>query len=210
MFSKILKTTAIATTVGLASFNTQAASIWLTPQTQDINPFGLAPVELWADASDVGGFLAGGLDIFYDETIVAYDLDFAFDPAFPTDPDLSRTGDACFVDITIAGCSVPGEINGIAFGSFTGLAADGPTLVGTLTFRGTDIPQLGTSLLTMADNDTPAGSWFATDGSGPLIVDYLGPAGVEAEINVVPIPAAAWLMVGGLGMLVGFARRRRA
>ncbi|MBT8128068.1 MAG: VPLPA-CTERM sorting domain-containing protein, partial [Gammaproteobacteria bacterium] len=28
-------------------------------------------------------------------------------------------------------------------------------------------------------------------------------------VQAVPLPAAAWLMFGGLGMLVGFARKRK-
>lgn len=206
MNKKILNNCIAATLLGLASVNSQAASIWLEPVSQDINVNGVAPLSLWADASDVGGFLAGGLDLFYDISILRYNGDFAFDPWFPTDPFFSRPGetgdpDDCSI-VAADGCSVPGEINGIAFGSFTGLAASGPTLVGTLSFTGME---LGTSLLTMTDNDTPAGAWFATDASGPLDVAY-----GSAEVNVVPIPAAAWLFGTGLLALTGVARRRKA
>ena len=190
--------------LGAVCCNSNAAKIWLEPAVQGLPVFGVAPLEMWLDASDVGGLLAGGLDLFYDETITTYDGDFTFDAAFDTDPAFSRTGDHCFLDITIDGCSVPGEINGIAFGNFNGIGAAGPTLVGTLTFRGADIPVLGTSFLTMADNDVPAGSWFDVN-SNPVIVDYIG-----ADITVVPLPAAAWLMIGGLGMLAGFSRKRKA
>lgn len=182
------------------SINAQAASISLEPASdKDINLGEVVSYQLWADASDVGGFLGGGLDLFYDSEILTYNGDFAFDAAFPTDPALSRTGDNCFVNAAVAGCSGPGEVNGIAFGEFSGLAAAGPTLVGTLSFAGLD---LGTSPLTMADNDDPSGAWFATDGSGPLDVDY----GV-AQVHVVPVPAAIWFMAGGLGMLLRFTRK---
>ena len=192
---------------GVMTFNAQAASIWLDPATNvDINSGEVATYQIWADAADVGGFLAGGLDLFYDSNVLTYNDDFAFDPSFPTDPDFSRPGthgdpDNCFLDPSVTGCSGPGEINGIAFGNFNGLAATGPTLVGSLSFSGLD---LGVSLLTMTDNDLPAGAWFATDGSGPLVVDY-----GAGQTTVVPVPAAAWLMTGGLGMLLGFARKRK-
>lgn len=198
MNKKIINTCIAATLLGLSSVSAQAASIWLEPATQDINLGGVASLTLWADASDVGGLLAGGLDLFYNDTVLTYNGDFAFDTDFPTDLAFSRTGDDCAVTLT-ANCSGPGEINGIAFGNFNGLAAAGPTLVGSLSFTGLN---LGTSLLTMTDNDLPAGEWFATDGSGPLVIDYI------KQPPAVPVPAAAWLMLSGLGLLGGLARRK--
>lgn len=60
MSVNFLQTSTLAALVGLASINTQAASIWLEPVSQNINVGGVATLSLWADASDVGGFLAGG------------------------------------------------------------------------------------------------------------------------------------------------------
>ena len=198
---------------GVMTFNAQAASIWLDPATNvDINSGEVATYQLWADAADVGGFLAGGLDLFYDSNVLTYNDDFAFDPSFPTDPDFSRPGtsgdpDNCFLDPSVTGCSGPGEINGIAFGNFNGLAADGPILVGTLSFTGLS---LGVSPMTMADNDTPAGNWFATDGTDLAgLVEYVVEPGELTDVNVVPVPAAVWLFGTGLLGLVGVARRRK-
>jgi hypothetical protein len=201
MNNKLLKTCSAMALFGAMTVNTQAASIWLEPATNvDINPGEVATFQLWADAADVGGFLAGGLDLFYDSAILTYNDNFAFDAGFATDPSFSRTGDNCFADL-VAGCTVPGEINGIAFGNFNGLAAGGPILVGSLSFNGLGP---GVSPLTMTDNDTPAGAWFATDGSGPLVVDY-----GSGQVSVVPLPAAVWLFGTGLLGLIGIARRRK-
>ena len=203
MNSKLLHLgTALALSAAM-TLNAQAASIWLQPAPNvDIGVGETATYELWADAADVGGFLAGGLDLFYDSSLLRYNDDFTFDAGFPTDPAFSRTGDNCFTTPAALGCSGPDEINGIAFGNFSGLAAAGPTLVGSLSFDGLNP---GVSALTMTDNDLPAGEWFATDGSGPLVVDY-----GAGQATVIPLPAAAWLMTGGLGMLLGFARKRIA
>jgi len=165
---------------GAVTFNAEAASIWLEPTTQTINAGEVATLEIWADASDVGGFLAGGLDLFYDSTLLTYNGDFAFDPAFPIDPFFSRTGDNCFVSPSTDGCTVRGEINDIAFGNFNGLAAEGPILVGTLSFIGQGG---GLSNLTMSDNDSPDGNWFANDGADLAGLVVYG----EATIETVPL-----------------------
>ena len=202
MSFKLLQTTAVAAVVGLASINTHAATIWLEPVTQDTTIGGVATLELWADGEGVA-FLAGGLDVFYDETIVSYNDDFAFDAAFPTDPDFSRPGtsgdpDNCTTDPSALGCSGPGEINGIAFGNFNGIA-DTVTLVGTLSFTGLSV---GVSPITMATNDLPAGDWYDVNGS-LMDVIYRG-----AHFGV-PVPAAVWLMTSGLAVLLGFTRKRK-
>jgi hypothetical protein len=180
----------------VASYNTQAASIWLKPISwpPNVDRGDVGILELWADASDVCGFLAGALDLFYDNTVLAYNDDFAFDPAFPTDPDLSSPGTnavptVCTGVMTpVHTCSGVGEINNIAFGNFAGLAADGPTLVGTMSFGGfTGVYDI--VILTMADSDFSS-PWFATDGtdlSGLVVYHF------------VPLPAAVTLMICGLG-----------
>jgi hypothetical protein len=202
MAIKSLITSAAAALIGMSSLNAQAASTWLKTVIQSPTISGVANLELWADGEGVA-FLAGGLDVFYDETIVSYNDDFAFDAAFPTDPDFSRPGtsgdpDNCTTDPSALGCSGPGEINGIAFGNFNGIA-DTVTLVGTLSFTGLSV---GVSAITMATNDLPAGDWFDVSGS-PMDVVYRG-----AQFGV-PVPAAVWLMTSGLAALFGFARKRK-
>lgn len=155
-------------------------------------------------------FWPGGLDVFFyveeyprdpnKVPVLRYNGDFAFDPFFPTDPAFSRTGDDCTANPAILGCTGPGEINGVAFGSSTGLAAGGPTLVGSLSFTGVN---LGYAVVHIGDNDFPTGSWFNTAGEA-LVVNY-----DSASVNVIPIPAAVWLFGTGLLGLIGVVRRRK-
>ena len=106
MKTNIINTCIAATLLGLASVSAQAASIWLEPVSQDTTVGGVATLSLWADGEGVA-FLAGGLDVFYDETIISYNDDFTFDAAFLTDPDFSRPGtggdpDNCTTDPSAA------------------------------------------------------------------------------------------------------------
>lgn len=198
MKSKLNKT-CIVFALGLMVFEAQSASITLTPTSStNINISGVVSFDMYANAADVGGILAGGLDLFYNSGILTYNGDFAFDAGFPTDPFFSRLGDDCATAPT-ANCSGSGEINGIAFGEFNGLAGSGMTLVGSLSFTGA---AMGTSLLTMTDNDLPAGSWFDVS-SNPINMVYAG-----SSVTVVPVPAAVWLFGSGLLGLIGITRQR--
>ena len=198
--SQLSKSYLISALLGLMVFQAQAADISLTPTSSNaISIGGVVTFDMYADAADVGGILAGGLDLFYDSGVISYNGDFAFDAGFPTDLGFSRLGDDCATSL-VTGCGSSGEINGIAFGDFGGIA-NGLTLVGSLSFTGA---ALGTSLLTMADNEYPAGSWY--DASGNLISMDYGCCGLV----VVPVPAAVWLFGSGLLGLVGLSRRKIA
>jgi hypothetical protein len=194
MKTAISKILLIFVLCGVLTGNTHAASIWL-----EVDPnHGVGDtvtVRVMVDASDEP-ILAGGFDIFVTNlgSVVGY-TGFTFDPAFLgpiADPNLSRAPDYCAVDTTAPGCGSPDELNGLAFGSFAGIG--GPHLVGVMTF---DALAVGPIQFTMADNDSPAGGWFSTAGNA-MTVDYY----------VVPLPAAVWLMLSGVGMLLGFGRFR--
>jgi hypothetical protein len=56
----------------------------------------------------------------------------------------------------------------------------------------------------LGDAEPFLGSFFNTDA----VVKKFEPAFNGAEVSVVPIPAAAWLMMSALGILGGLSRRR--
>ena len=215
MNKKFLNNCLAATLLGLASVSVQASSIWLEPAgTSIINQGDPIAFNVFADASDITnivdnppfppvtetGFLAGGFDVFYDIAVLTY-TGFDFNFASGTEPAFTRVGDDCSIDLSPTGCTEPGEINGLGFGNFAGLAGT-TTLLGVLNFEGTNV---GSSLITMADSDSVTGPWFGVD-SLLATVDYTG-ANVDV-VPAIPVPAAAWLMLSGLGLLGGIARRK--
>lgn len=74
--------------------------------------------------------------------------------------------------------------------------------MGTLSFTGLSE---GLTLLTMADNELPAGGWY--DNSNYLAA-YPIYKNESVEVSAIPVPAAAWLFGSGLIGLIGLARRK--
>jgi len=87
----------------------------------------------------------------------------------------------------------------IHLGSFAGLT--GLNKLGDLTLNLT-----GTGLGGLVLSESPGDNYggFVDLSANPLPVSFVG-----AQVNVVPLPATAWLFATGFG-LVGFWRRRRA
>lgn len=178
-----------------ASFTTQAATIWLTPDTQTVGAGDVVTLSIWSNFSDQQT-IAGGFDVVYDDTILTNAL-FVFDDAFQpaiTDPAFSRTCD-----------DQPGVCNGIGIGSFSGIGGTGTPdyLMGQITF---DVIGEGLASLSMRDNVSPAGSFIDYNTGAVMVIDYVGAE--VAVVSPVPLPAAAWLMLSGLGALVGFCKRK--
>ena len=150
----------------------------------------------------INSTVGGSFDVFYDSSLLSF-ISFEFDAAFTAiiDPAFSVLPDNCLVDgAAISGCSVgDSELNGIAFGNFDGVT--GTHIIGTLSFITLDS---GVAEITMATNDGPYEGFFSSVDASELVVLY-GPG--KIHITQVPVPAAVWLMLSGIGLLGGLSRR---
>lgn len=166
----------------------QAATVSLSPLSQNVALGN--PVSLLLNMDFTGDpTLGGGVDIFYNSSLLSF-VSFTFDSGLGDETSLRRLPDV-----------LTNELNGLAFNSFTGLS--GPSLVGTLTFNTIGA---GTALFTMADNDFPAGGFYSAATFDPQAVTYQG---VSVNVTAVPLPAAVWLMLSGMGLIGAMTQRKR-
>ena len=93
--------------------------------------------------------------------------------------------------LNLAGLTTPLDLGG------------GMTLLG-FSARITDAGQCGTA------NSSSIGSFITDDGRWSNCEGNTSVLGIYADVNVIPLPAAGWLLLSGLGALAVMRRRRKA
>lgn len=179
-----LNTFLAAALLALLGSTAHSASVYLNPSDLTANlSDGTATFELFMDFTGTPT-VGGGVDFSLSGPISG--LSFAPSVFFQTVADAAFTG--------FGTALADGDLE-IHFGSFTGLS--GLNKLGDLTVT---LNGLGAAAIAVSINST-FGAFFPTTGVDPLPVELLG-----AQLTVVPLPAAGWLLLTGVGGLAAFRR----
>ncbi len=169
-----------------------AASLSITGPT-DATVGDSFQIQIWGDFSGEG-LIAGAISFFWDDALVQLDyVQLELDTV-----------------CGFAGCpmstsnSVP-----IFWGEFLNNLIDpgdpAPTLMATLGFTAVGAPAAEALAFFFMQNNSDLTSGWWGPGFSPIDVPSFGT--FTMEISDVPLPAAVWFMIGGLGTLLGFRRR---
>ena len=207
----------ITAAAALAAFagTAHAGTLTLIPQTATVTLGQTITFDLQMDFTGETT-LGGGTDFFYDASTLEF-VSWTFDPSFNLDdPTKRQTPDECNTSSDI-GCGNntvdpdtafgPGlsELNDMGIVDF-GDGMTGVAIIGQLTFEAID---LGSTTVWMAANADCQG---CTGNTGPWVSGDTfmedNPTFYAGSVTVVPVPAALWMLSGGLGALLGLRRRR--
>jgi len=142
----------------------------------------------------------GGTDFNWDSSALSL-VSIVFEGEFGSGP---GQFDPAFTRCDNEECSGPGFIDGLATGNFAGLGDPGPILVATVTF---DTLAAGSFLMDISEDDGIAGPFVSVNTFGPYPDLVFGDATINIVGGAVPVPAAIWLMIGGLATLVRYRRK---
>ncbi len=198
MNKTLINTIAAAVLLLLSATAAQAAvgpwSIWLEPMLQEAQVGGdPVQMDLWMDFTG-DATIGGGVDVTYNHAMLGF-VSWTLNEALGSDASFTRD--------PVEGM---GLLDGIGFGNFGGLGGGGQTLVGTLQF--VTLGTTGLALVDLAEDAGGAAGEFYSASSYNL--QSPGFVGAEVIINAVPLPAAVWMLLGGLGILGVGSRRKSA
>jgi hypothetical protein len=185
--NKITMTTFGLCALGLCANTALAATISVLPASTDVSIN--SPLTMTIEGDDFTQSVnAVGVTVSWNPDILEY-----------SGITLGTPWDTSFInDINAA----DGVIDTIFVTSFDGIDPD--FLLAEIAFTALSVGSSDITIETSGDGCV-AGSCgvFSGDDQDPILADY-----TQAQVNVVPIPAAAWLFLSGVLGLIGFSRRK--
>ena len=195
MTTKVIRgIAALLFTITLSQANAASISLVPTGPTTSILPGDLVQFDVVMDfTTDDNGLgsditLGGGFDVTFDNSLLSFvslTNSCIGDVAFCRDPDV-----------------LPGRLESWGFADFNGVT--GPAQVGSVQFL---VSGLGSSLVSTAATSGIAGPFVSgVDFVTILNVDYNSVAVSTRTTPVIPLPAAVWFLLSGLGAIFGVRR----
>jgi hypothetical protein len=177
-----------------------AATLTLIPQSSTVEVGGTITLDLYMDATDVtvGGtpvMISGSVIVTVEDALADF-TGFTF--ASPPDPGSPALQTGVLNEGGI-------DMEYVAYG-FVGATNDAPIVIGTYTF--TAIGSVGDVIGFTGADANPFGSFYNSNPASVPATQF-EPVFQDASIQVVPIPAAAWLFGCGLLGLVALRRKKR-
>lgn len=190
-----------ALALGLSMMGANAASIGFDQSLYIANPGDEIAVTINYDFTDTAIF-GGGLNVIYDASVLQF---ISYTPATWGGTGEPQSGAAS----PVGALTADGAYEGIGIGTFDFNGINTAGQIGTFQFlvlgAGGDAGCGQTLCLTPVEPANPFGS---TTGQNlnPIVFDPNGDSVLGA--TVVPVPAAVWFLLSGLGALFGLGRRK--
>ncbi len=188
----------VVLTVSVAMYSVSANSVGLEQVEYDGN-FDQVSITLVYDFTDFSMF-GGGLDIIYDANSIEFVSYTQQDPLpFDAQAPASPVGEL----------TAPGLYSGAGIGTFeffNGMNSAGN--IGTFVFNIVGPTDAGATPCGFALCLAPNAINPFVSLAGDIVTDELIANGFNGTLGVpIPVPAAVWLMLSGVGALVGFGRK---
>jgi hypothetical protein len=188
---KHLRSLVVGSGLAIGMCSAQAATISLEPISGPVPQGGQETFNLVANFG-AQSLLGGATDLSWVSSVLTFQS-FVFGASLAP-----PVRDTAFDVIDLQSPS----LLSIGFGNLDGISLPSDTVVGTMTFNAVGAPGSSTAI-SLADSAKWAG--FSDINGAPITVNYTG---TTANVSAVPLPAAGWLMLSGLGGLLGLQRRR--
>lgn len=198
MTIKPLQKVLAAFVLGLSMMGANAASIGFDQDLYIANPGDTLTVTINYDFTDLATF-GGGMNLVYDTAVLQF---VSFEQTQWTGAGFPQNGTPSLV-----GTENDGEYTNFGIGTFDFAGISTAGTIGVFTFSVIGANGDAGCGATMCLTPVTTNPFGSTTGGNITDQVFNDPNSITAA-TVVPVPAAVWFMLSGLGALFGFGRRK--